>query len=1030
MRPLKLTMTAFGPYKDRETIDFTALEDRRLFVISGNTGAGKTTIFDAICFALYGAASGEDRFDSRMLRSHFADEDLHTCVELEFAVGSRRYRVLRQLGHKKGTNKTETGAKIELYEVVDGQEVPSVNRNTVSDVNEKLERIIGLSNDQFSQIVMLPQGEFRKLLTSETENKEEILRRIFRTELYQHVEGQFQQKSKDLKAALLQKQTELDVYIKQLTTVLPVREDSQLSITMAQEHRNVLQILDGLGQEKAHYEELLAQSQQLRGSLQSSLSEKQAQFQEAKVLNEQFKQLESKRLEQTELEAMLPDYTDKERKLRMAEQAARLEPYEEQLKQSSAQETRKRQELEQKRLELQRAHAAWVSADASYQLEQGREEERKLADRELQRLLELAPSVQALHASRQEVAGLLAQEKRDAEQLALIDQEHVRLREKKASQSEQLQLLERETADLPERQDRLRKLREQAKLMKDTLEQERLIGGFAEQENERMRALRQMQTEHDLLEKQWVEGQASLLAEHLHDGQPCPVCGSAEHPLKAEAIGTLPTKEQLQEVKQLLRHVETEFHEVKSQLAATRTILKDKQEELVDYGYSVQGLKEQYDKLIQEGKELKEATERLEEKLKLLQQLKKSSYELEEQLDKLTQKKDQLNQKHKDVLVKLHAKQSMLERELERIPEELRTPEQLKRHLDQQRARNEQLEQAWKLAQEQSQQTLAKLTEEKAHCVQIERQHIEAVEGFKQAEGRFHQELGAAGFDSIEVYSDRKLSEAMRQSYQADLEAFAQKRALVTQQISELERELSGKVRSDLERLQAELGLIEDELDKATTANQAYRSLVQDVGRLQASITTISDRVRAYEEEWQQVKDVYDVLRGDNPLKLSFERYVLIEFLEQILHAANARLHVLSGGQFVLQRSERLEKHNRQSGLGLDVYDAYTGLNRDVKSMSGGEKFNASLCLALGMTDVIQAHQGGITIEMMFIDEGFGSLDEDALNRAIETLIDLQQAGRMIGVISHVQELKAAFPAVLEVRKTREGYSTTALVVK
>ncbi|MDF2667835.1 MAG: hypothetical protein K0R67_141, partial [Paenibacillus sp.] len=159
--------------------------------------------------------------------------------------------------------------------------------------------------------------------------------------------------------------------------------------------------------------------------------------------------------------------------------------------------------------------------------------------------------------------------------------------------------------------------------------------------------------------------------------------------------------------------------------------------------------------------------------------------------------------------------------------------------------------------------------------------------------------------------------------------------------------------------------------------------------------------------------------------KISFERYLQIEFLEKIIHTANQRLQRMSNGQYYLVRSDRLEKRGKQSGLGLDVYDNYTGQLRDVKTMSGGEKFNASLCLALGMADVIQSYEGGISIETMFIDEGFGSLDEESLNKAIDTLIDLQQTGRMIGVISHVQELKQAIPAILEVKKTKEGCSYT-----
>ena len=171
-------------------------------------------------------------------------------------------------------------------------------------------------------------------------------------------------------------------------------------------------------------------------------------------------------------------------------------------------------------------------------------------------------------------------------------------------------------------------------------------------------------------------------------------------------------------------------------------------------------------------------------------------------------------------------------------------------------------------------------------------------------------------------------------------------------------------------------------------------------------------------------------MRGQNELKISFERYLQIEYLEQIVEAANERLKRLSNGQYYLKRSNRQESHGKQSGLGLDVYDAYTGQDRDVKSLSGGEKFNASLSLALGMSDVIQSYQGGVKIDTMFIDEGFGSLDDESLSKAIDTLIELQKSGRIIGVISHVQELKTAIPAILQVDKTKEGYSQTEFIIR
>ncbi len=195
-------------------------------------------------------------------------------------------------------------------------------------------------------------------------------------------------------------------------------------------------------------------------------------------------------------------------------------------------------------------------------------------------------------------------------------------------------------------------------------------------------------------------------------------------------------------------------------------------------------------------------------------------------------------------------------------------------------------------------------------------------------------------------------------------------------------------------------------------------------------ITEAEKRVRESERQLAVLSDLYDVIRGQNQHKVSFERYLQIEYLEQIIEAANLRLKKLSNGQYDLIRSDRQETHGRQSGLALDIYDAYTGQTRDVKTLSGGEKFNASLCLALGMSDVIQSFQGNISIETMFIDEGFGTLDEEALNKAIDTLVDLQQSGRMIGVISHVQELKSIFPAILEVKKTKEGHSQAQFILK
>src|SRR5690606_30653079 len=240
MKPILLKMTAFGPYKNEETIDFTKLEERKLFVISGTTGAGKTTIFDAICFALYGTASGQDRNDTKMLRSDFANDDVHTEVEFVFEIRGKKYRVLRRLPHVKKGRKTATGEKYELFEIQSGQEIPTVERQRVSDINKKLEEIIGLTYDQFSQIVMLPQGEFRKLLTSKTENKEEILRKIFKTNRYGEMAQKLEEKKRIAEQRLNEAKVLKNSYIGEISGALPKREQSKLT-TVISENSNIFQ---------------------------------------------------------------------------------------------------------------------------------------------------------------------------------------------------------------------------------------------------------------------------------------------------------------------------------------------------------------------------------------------------------------------------------------------------------------------------------------------------------------------------------------------------------------------------------------------------------------------------------------------------------------------------------------------------------------------------------------------------------------------------------------------------------------------
>ncbi|MBD3917602.1 SMC family ATPase [Paenibacillus sp. PR3] len=1031
MRPIKLTLTAFGPYRDGETIDFTKLGTHRLFVISGNTGAGKTTIFDAICFALYGAASGEDRAETRMLRSHFAGDDSYTSVEFDFAVGKRSYRVFRQLPHRKAGNKSETPGKAELYETTSGEAVPCVDRFMITDVNNKLETIIGLTKDQFSQIVMLPQGEFRKLLTSDTDNKEDILRRIFRTDLYRKLEERFQQQHRELKDEATKARTRLDVIIGQAGDMLPQRAESALAAVLAQPYRGAAQMLDALAQEAVHYREAAGAAEGRKAAASERLAAEEAQLREALARNGRFAELATRRARAAELEQQRPAAEARERQLALAERAARLEPHEERAARAAADAAAKRERLAAALAAAEAAASALADAELRQRAEAAREPERRAAEREAERLAALAPLVQTLAERRNEVERLLGAERALAAKQQEADRALAQLRETKQAAAARIAEAEAATAKLPELQEQLQRLRDKYRLLDDLVVAERDYKEFTRQETEHKQYVQKLRSEHDRLESAWLEGQASLLAVHLHDGKPCPVCGSAEHPAKAQPSSELPSREALQQLKQQLQKAEHDLSTASAQAASAQEGRNRRGGDIAEYDIQLDSdLAEQLAASKKEGSRLREETDRLKQINTELTALREHAAHADRQLDARLQEKDELAAHLQAAVSDRSAKQSRLEADMEAVEETLRTPEQLNARITAVRQAADKLHAAWKTAEEALQAATTKLAEQRASAEQLTHTVAEAEVEQAESAARFQAELAKDGFADADSYREVKLPEPTRASLKAEAQAYRTAVAAATEGIVQLEQALEGQSPIDTASLEQALTDLKAELEQVVNQLQTADRYANEADRLRTAVAEAGGRCTELEQQLEQVADLYSMMKGDNALKISFERYILIEYLDQILHAANERLRGLSDGQFVLQRSDRLEARGKQSGLGLDVYDAYTGQNRDVKSLSGGEKFNASLALALGMTDVIQSHQGGISIEMMFIDEGFGSLDEESLGKAIQTLIDLQKAGRMIGVISHVQELKQTFPAMIEVTKTKEGYSRTAITLK
>ena len=1029
MRPIQLIMTAFGPYKQKEVIDFKDLGEHRIFAISGNTGAGKTTIFDAICYVLYGEASGEERSDTNMLRSQFADDSVYTSVELTFQLKGKRYEIKRQLGHKKQGNKTITGHAVELYEVIDEGKVPCVDRFHVTDVNKKVEDLIGLSKHQFSQIVMLPQGEFRKLLTSETENKEEILRRIFKTDRYKLMRELLDQKRKQWKDVLQEKQKERELYFRNVFK-LPIRDGALLETLVEQEHVNTHQVVEALEQETAAYKAEVEQLQVEQDVQTKQLKDAETRFHAAKSVNEKFTDLQQKNEKYNTLQENRTVIEMKETSFKRAEQAKRLLPFEQWHEEAMQNEQKAESLLKQIIAKKENVMNSFELAQVKYEAVKNKEPEREDAKKLVQRLEELQPIIASLAEKQLNLQNAEIQLGKLKESMQNLDRQLEEHTNQKQLMSSELQQLERALEQYVAKVEELTNMREDAKILKQAYDVWQEKQKF---EQEKVAAYNKMQlavNAYENMERRWLSEQAGILALHLHDGKSCPVCGSTNHPEKATEQSDAIDEKELNDLRDKKNIAEKLHVQLEEKWNFYHLQYEQVIEEVKQRGYCSEGLAETYNALVQKGKQLVTEVNTLKASEETRKQTAVNIKSIEEKVDVLQkQKREVETEQHRTEMECLQLRTSY-EHDKKNIPGSLQTIQAWKVQFDQATQQLRLMEDEWKKVQEAYQhwqnENIRIQAEQEGASNQFESAKLKKEDTF----ARFMKELEQSGFTDQITYKEAKLNDAEMEMLQKEIQSYYSSLEVLAKQIEELHAELKDKEYMDITALGEHITELQINLDIIKEKRQRAQNAVTYISDLHENIKRIDEQIHEEEKAFQELVDLYEVMKGDNDSRISFERYILIEYLEQIVQIANERLRKLSNGQFYLKRSERVEKRNRQSGLGLDVYDAYTGQTRDVKTLSGGEKFNASLCLALGMADVIQAYEGGISIETMFIDEGFGSLDEESLTKAVDALIDLQKSGRFIGVISHVQELKNAMPAVLEVTKQKDGCSQTKFVVK
>ena len=1030
-------MQAFGPYAQKEIIDFTKLGNRTMFVISGKTGAGKTTIFDGISYAIYGRASGNDR-DGSGLRSQFAQDELMTEVALSFSLRNKEYYIWRSPQQEKkkarGDGYTTIGAKAELYIVENGQR--HLLAANVRETEEKIKEIIQLDANQFRQILMIPQGEFRKLLTSDSKEKEVILQRLFRTEQFKEMEERLREEAMMLKRSV---ESHTD-YRLQLLRGAMHQENEELAAALDAEMPNDLKIVALLEDE---IKQLSQHTLLLKKEVVIKQQERDLAKQHVDQAAEVLRQIAEKEALEKEKESLLCQkeaINKKKAEISAAQKAARLGQQETICHRLKDRLTQVEKEWENAQQRMEKVHISLQKTKERYENELSKEEERSKLREELVKL------------------GTL---KEDVDELALCQQETVLLQKQKemldaeiAKSKEKLQYKEQAIIDLKNKQSVLEKMRLESfenekkldQMTKKTALLTKLTSSLkkceqtkhhlrlhAETYEQKRRHYEHQLQEFGLLELQWRNGQAGMLAQSLVEGEGCPVCGAVHHPFPAQIDNDMPTEASLNTAKTTLEKLEKEKAQaerdwiaIETQYQHEKTALEELMVEMTSLilNFKVHETKERLQHL--EHEQQVTAGLLIEQKTAILA-LDTLGEQVRYEEEQHMLQKNSVEKQMEEGLKLHHAyteKRIVLDRLLKTIPEKIHSKEQYHQLLQDKQALYKQLEAALETAQQayqrEKEQFSASQEAEKQLRLQVEQAKI-ALDKEREA---FIVLMKEEGFVTYRDYKEAKRPQAVITEMEEQVQRYGEMLRSVIDRFQAMSDKLDGVKSPDLQTLRTALTETEAALAHLTEQQMKMSNYLERNKEIIALVKKINEELQEAEEKYHLIGHLADIARGQNTFKLTFERFVLAAFLDDILRAANTRLTKMTNGRYQLLRKMERSKGNIQSGLELLVFDQYTGQERHVKTLSGGESFKAALALALGLADVVQQYAGGVSLETMFIDEGFGTLDPESLDNAIEALMDIQSNGRLVGIISHVPELKERIDARLEVTSSQQGSRT------
>ncbi len=1027
MKPVLLEMEAFGPYSAVQEIDFRELKDANMFLIHGSTGGGKTTILDAICYALYGETSGKER-DPDSMRSHFAKDDQLTQVKFTFSVGQNNYYVHRIPGQKRpkkvGEGFTDQKPDGWLYKGID--EDGDLLASGVSGVKDKIIEIIGFDSDQFRQVIIIPQGQFRKLLVAKSEERQKILGEIFQTRKYRQVEDKIRDEERALKndvASIKERRKEQIKNIK-------YKPDTLLQELMDKENIDTNQVISEVEALcDSQKEEIETISKEIIASDQA-LKKMSAQITVAVNNNAKHKEKETVKIKYDELISQEEGFKNKEKAYALGQKALPFKTKEQYIKDLNFQQEEIQKDVVQVKKGIDALEKTYKEVTA--QMEKCKQEEPKTKKRELD-------LNKAVEGYRPKSVQLISLEKDQAITQKEIDKAAERqkaLKEQKEIIGKEVEEAERILGQRQALNDKFRNEEVSVERFSATLAQKQKLIQLEERHKglqaeyltissdlkEAIKAYGLANDAHNTVLQQWVKGQAGELARNLKEDQACPVCGSTAHPNLAIATDETPTEKDLEQKKAILDKAHA-ISQAKNNQEVEKKIegresgeqIKAQKEILGDYAEtSLEAIKKFYDELEKEKKETIK-------KLVILEKIEKKLLKQKEEITKIDQELLNLQEKDKENADKFTALNTQIDQIKKEIPEALRVKEALDDYING-------LEEAIKTQKETHQKTSKKLEETNLNKKELDTTEKEKdaqlkaiIERHEKETNSFKGERKKAGFGTFEAYKEAYKSQDELEDMDASIKAYRNLYSAIKAQYKNLEKETKDIVMVELEALEEAYALLEKEKDSLGRTHQTITLEKQHNENQMAIIQKSTKKIQDKEKRYAIVGNLYDAVRGKNSKGLSFERFIQSSLFEDVLIRANERLVLMSNNRYELYRSDNRESLAAQSGLDMEVLDTYTGKKRHVRTLSGGEGFMASLSLALGLADVVQSYAGGISLDTIFIDEGFGTLDTESLDAAIKTLIDLQQSGRLVGIISHVPELKERIGARLEVTTTQTG---------